>query len=73
MAEAFSALTVFRLHDKLAGKAVTDLGDYIDPEKKVTVYRLKHRYPFEAKFFVADPVDFNAMPFATPAFNVHGA
>ena len=55
MAEAFSSLTVFRLHDKLAGKAVTDLADYIDPEKKVTAYQLKHRYPFEAKLFVADP------------------
>jgi uncharacterized protein (TIGR04141 family) len=65
MAEAFSSLTVFRLHDKLAGKAVTDLADYIDREKKVKVHRLKDRYPFEAKLFVANP-EIKSPPWVEP-------
>jgi uncharacterized protein (TIGR04141 family) len=51
----FSALTVFRLRDVIAGKPVNELDDFIDKSKKPSSHNLRSQFGFQARLFVASP------------------
>ncbi len=51
----FSALTVFRLRDSIAGKPVKELDEFIDKSKNPSAHNLRSRFGFQARLFVAFP------------------
>lgn len=53
MGQPFTSLTLFRLRDRVAGKPVNQLRDFIDPAKKTSAHSLRGTYDFLAQLFVA--------------------
>src|SRR5947209_5934444 len=51
----FSALTLYRVRDDIAGRQVKEPDDPIDGSKEPTAYALTGRFDFDAKLFLAKP------------------
>jgi uncharacterized protein (TIGR04141 family) len=70
----FSALTVFRLRDEIAGKRVKELDEFIDKSKNAASHNLRSHFGFQARLFVASP-DIRRPPwleFLEPGFGTLG-